>query len=182
MRKAALGLVSLLALGACQQSKDAMPLSYAPPVDAREQECLARAMYFESNRSSQEGMLAVGSVVMNRLESGQYPDSVCAVVGQRNQFAPGVMSREMANGKDLAMDVAADVLAGARHPDVEENNAMFFHQAGLTFGYGNMNYVTIAGGNAFYEKVNRREHEGPIASQSDVRGNGPLTLMSLVPH
>src|SRR5919112_4352822 len=57
--------------------------------------CMARAMYFESNRSSDEGMLAVGTVVMNRVNSGKYPRTVCGVVGQKNQFAPGVLSKPM---------------------------------------------------------------------------------------
>ena len=30
-------------------------------------DCMTRVMYFESNRSSAEGMLAVGTVVMNRV-------------------------------------------------------------------------------------------------------------------
>ncbi len=60
---------------------------------SREQQCLARAMYFESNRSSDEGMLAVGTVVMNRVHSGKYPPSICGVVGQKKQFAPGVLSK-----------------------------------------------------------------------------------------
>ena len=51
-----------------------------------ERECMARVMYFESNRSSDDGMLAVGSVVMNRLQSPRYPKTVCAVVDQHNQL------------------------------------------------------------------------------------------------
>ena len=34
---------------------------------------MTRVMYFESNRSSAEGMLAVGTVVMNRVESASFP-------------------------------------------------------------------------------------------------------------
>lgn len=117
-----------------------------------EQDCMARAMYFESNQSSREGMIAVGSVVMNRLRSGKYPRSVCAVVGQRNQFAQGVLTRRMdGRGAALAQEAARAVLRGERHPQI--GNAMFFHQAGLRFPYGNMHYVLVAGGNAFYERV-----------------------------
>src|SRR3954471_12931809 len=54
-----------------------------------DRQCLARGMYVESVRSSDDGMLAVGTVVMNRLQSGRYPRTVCGVVGQPNQFAPG---------------------------------------------------------------------------------------------
>lgn len=117
-----------------------------------EQDCMTRVMYFESNRSSREGMIAVGSVVMNRVNSGKYPRSVCGVVGQRKQFAPGVLTRRMNDrGLPLAQEAAAAVLRGERHPQI--GNAMFFHQAGLRFGYGNMHYVLNAGGNAFYEKI-----------------------------
>lgn len=141
----------------------------APRVDRTAQECLARAMYFESARSSQEGMLAVGTVVMNRVASPRYPDSVCAVVGQRNQFAPGVLTRPMGAGRELAMQTAYAVLRGQRHQGVR--NAMFFHKAGLRFSYGNMNYTAIAGGNSFYEKVSRRDREryGRLVTQADIR-------------
>lgn len=115
------------------------------------QDCMERAMYFESNRSSREGMIAVGSVVMNRVESGKYPRSVCGVVGQKGQFAPGILTRKMNDrGLPLAREAARAVLRGERHPQI--GKAMFFHQAGLRFGYDNMHYVLVAGGNAFYER------------------------------
>jgi spore germination cell wall hydrolase CwlJ-like protein len=116
-----------------------------------EKECLMRAMYFESNRSSSEGMLAVGTVVMNRVHDARYPKSVCGVVGQKNQFASGVLTRKMTDsGAVLASQMADQVLRGARHPGVR--NAQHFHTAGLRFPYNNMYYVLEAGGNEFYEK------------------------------
>ncbi|MET3925417.1 spore germination cell wall hydrolase CwlJ-like protein [Devosia sp. 2618] len=116
-----------------------------------EKECMMRAMYFESNRSSSEGMLAVGTVVMNRLNDSRYPKTVCGVVGQKNQFAQGVLVRKMTDsGAVLASQTADQVLRGARHPGVQ--NAQHFHTAGLRFPYNNMYYVLEAGGNEFYEK------------------------------
>ncbi len=117
-----------------------------------DRECLARAMYFESNRSSAEGMLAVGTVVMNRVGRAGYPRTVCGVVGQKNQFAQGVLSKPMKEKKSLALALhTADlVLRGRRHAAVED--AQFFHTAGLRFPYNNMHYVAVAGGNAFYKK------------------------------
>ena len=120
-----------------------------------EKECMMRAMYFESNRSSAEGMLAVGTVVMNRYNDPRYPKTVCGVVGQKNQFAQGVLSRPMTDsGAVLASQVADQVLSGARHPGVQ--NAQHFHTAGLRFPYNNMFYVLEAGGNEFYEKRDPR--------------------------
>jgi len=115
-------------------------------------ECMARAMYFESNRSSAEGMVAVGTVVMNRVNDRKFPNSVCGVVGQPNQFAPGVLWKPMKEGrsKALAHQMASRVLAGQRHPGVQ--NAKFFHTQGYSFPYTNMHYVLNAGGNSFYEK------------------------------
>lgn len=119
-----------------------------------EKECMMRAMYFESNRSSAEGMLAVGTVVMNRLNDPRYPKNVCGVVGQKNQFAQGVLTRPMTDsGAVLASQVADQVLRGSRHAGVQ--NAQHFHTAGLRFPYNNMYYVLEAGGNEFYEKRSR---------------------------
>lgn len=137
--------VAALALSGCARGPQATRAS------ATDINCMARAMYFESNRSSRDGMVAVGSVVMNRVESDAFPDDICAVVGQRNQFAPGVMSKSMrGQAQDLATTLAASVLAGERHPDV--GVAKFFHAAWYQAHYNNMQYVVTAGGNAFYEK------------------------------
>jgi hypothetical protein len=151
-----------LLISACSQTSDlagsvrsmVMPAGYHG-YSARDKECLMRAMFFESNRSSRDGLVAVGTVVMNRVRSGKYGDTICEVVGQPRQFAPGVMTRKM-NSKALPdVEAAADaVLKGERHPKVK--NAMFFHTAGLKFPYKNMHYTVVAGGNAFYEKRGRK--------------------------
>ncbi|GGD69355.1 cell wall hydrolase [Rhizobium anhuiense] len=119
---------------------------------AKDRECLQRAMYFESQHSDEDGYMAVGTVVMNRLTSGAYPTSICGIVAQKRQFAPGVMTREVKPQAETELASAADaiLIKGARHPAVKD--AMFFHTEGLKFPYDNMHYVTVAGGNAFYEK------------------------------
>lgn len=116
-----------------------------------ERECMARVMYFESNRSSEDGMLAVGTVVMNRVQSARYPKSICGVVGQPQQFADGALSKPVSGAAYArAQKVADTVFAGDRHSGV--GAAMFFHTAGYRFPYRNMYYVAAAGGNVFYEK------------------------------
>ena len=168
-------------LAGCSQSADALdgvttssvrPHAYT----AGDKECLARAMFFESNRSSRDGLVAVGTVVMNRLESGAYPDTVCGVVGQQGQFAPGVLSRKM-NSKALpdVQSAAEAVLRGERHPAVR--NAKFFHQAGLKFPYKNMHYVLEAGGNAFYEKRSRLKAK-QVAESGPSKGKVETAVMS----
>lgn len=155
---------------ACSQSMDAIDSvttsslgSGTAAYTKSDKECMARAMFFESHRSSREGMIAVGTVVMNRLDSGQYPETVCGVVGQKNQFAPGVMTRAMKSRAMPDVEAAAEaVLKGERHPKLG-SDVKFFHQAGLKFPYKNMHYVHVAGGNAFYEKRSRRSRSTQLA-------------------
>ena len=42
--------------------------------------CLAEAIYFESGNQSDGGRLAVGHVILNRVEMREYPDTICGVV------------------------------------------------------------------------------------------------------
>ncbi|TIO23623.1 MAG: cell wall hydrolase, partial [Mesorhizobium sp.] len=92
----------------------------------KDKECLQRAMFFESNRSSRDGMIAVGTVVMNRLRSGQHGSTICEVVGEKGQFAPGVLTRPM-NSRALpdVEEAAEAVLKGERKAKLK--NTMFFH-------------------------------------------------------
>lgn len=129
----------------------------AQPVVAtnRERDCLMRTMYFESNRSSPDGLLAVGTVVMHRLAHGAWGNSVCSVVQARNQFAPGLMTRKMQGNLSDLEALADKILAGKRHPQLPKN-VMYFHVAGMKFPYKNMRYVLVAGGNTFYYKASRK--------------------------
>jgi hypothetical protein len=133
-------------------------------------------MYFESNRSSESGLLGVGTVVMNRVESSRYPETICGVVGAPRQFAAGVLTRQMAAREAAKAEAAADaILDGRRSKEVGE--AKHFHMAGLRFSYTNMHYVTVAGGNAFYvkrERPERRRIEEPGYQLAAVSEPAPL--------
>lgn len=146
--------------------------------------CLERAMFFESNRSSRDGMIAVGTVVMNRLRSGKHGNTICQVVGERGQFAPGVMTRPM-NSKAMpdVEEAAQAVLKGERKAKLK--NTMFFHTAGLRFPYKNMHYTMVAGGNAFYEKRGRNWKPLPdepmvAVAQAAPRTSAPAAPVTLV--
>jgi hypothetical protein len=53
---------------------------------AREMRCMATALYFEARGEPREGQIAVGQVIMNRVRSSYYPDTICGVIyqGHRN--------------------------------------------------------------------------------------------------
>ena len=44
--------------------------------------CLAEALYFEARGESVKGQFAVAEVILNRVDSAEFPDNVCAVVHQ----------------------------------------------------------------------------------------------------
>jgi len=144
----------------------------------KDRECLERAMFFESNRSSRDGMIAVGTVVMNRLRSGNHGSTICQVVGEPGQFAPGVMTRPMNSRAMPDVEEAADaVLKGERKAKLK--NTMYFHTAGLRFPYKNMHYTMVAGGNAFYEKRGRNWQ--PLPDEPMVASVAPETVKPAAP-
>jgi len=57
-------------------------------VQMAEENCLARAVYFEARSESELGQLAVAKVILNRVKDPEYPKTICGVVyqgsGRRN--------------------------------------------------------------------------------------------------
>jgi len=47
-----------------------------------EWQCLAEALYFEARGESVRGQFAAAEVIMNRVDSVEFPDSICGVVHQ----------------------------------------------------------------------------------------------------
>ncbi len=50
-----------------------------------EENCLARAIYFEARSESEIGQMAVAKVILNRVKAPDYPKSICGVVYQGSQ-------------------------------------------------------------------------------------------------
>lgn len=73
--------------------------------------CLTKAIYFEARGETIPGQFAVAEVILNRADSGLYPQTVCAVVGQR--AAGGCQFSYVCDGRPDAMtDPAALEIAG----------------------------------------------------------------------
>ncbi len=50
-------------------------------------DCLAQNVYYEARNQPIEGQLAVADVTLNRVEDPRWPDTICGVVEQKNQFS-----------------------------------------------------------------------------------------------
>lgn len=76
----------------------------------------------EAGGTNYEGLLAVSTVVMNRVESPRYPNTLSGVIYQSGQFAPtwdGALQRVLAKGPtSTAYQVAQEALGGTRHASV----------------------------------------------------------------
>jgi spore germination cell wall hydrolase CwlJ-like protein len=57
----------------------------------RQLQCMAQNVYWEAGNEPHEGKIAVAQVVMNRVESGQFPKDPCAVVQQKSVFMEKVV-------------------------------------------------------------------------------------------
>lgn len=85
--------------------------------DADTKLLLAALIHCEAGGESYEGQLAVGAVVMNRVRSSAYPDTVHGVIYASGQFTPalnGKVNRVLESGKiyPSCIQAAEEVLSG----------------------------------------------------------------------
>lgn len=80
-------------------------------------ELLAALIECEAGGEPYEGKLAVGSVVLNRVASSHFPNSVVGVIYQSGQFSPvasGRFATVLARGADASSTQAAQEVIGGR--------------------------------------------------------------------
>lgn len=87
----------LAQLSAASQWRDISQLVY----DEGDRYLLANLIYCEAGNQPYEGQVAVGAVVINRVMSGAFPDTVSGVIYQNWQFEPAMTGR-------LALALARD--------------------------------------------------------------------------
>lgn len=95
-------------------------------LDAEERICLAQAIYYEARSEPRVGQLAVADVVLNRVASPLYPNSICEVVYQGSERLTGCQFSFTCDGSmgarlnkrkwNAAEDMAGAILAGVRVP------------------------------------------------------------------
>ncbi len=101
-----------------QAQAEQAQVSSAVNASASEQELLAALIFCEAGNQPYDGQVAVGAVVMNRVRSGSFPDTITDVIYQSGQFTPamtGWLDSVLASDgyTDSAIQAAADALAGS---------------------------------------------------------------------
>ena len=79
-------------------------------VEEADVELLAHLTYAEGNTLGEEGMLYVGSVVINRVNSNQYPNSIYDVIYDDGQYACVTDGHFYNEPSDLAWEIAEGLL------------------------------------------------------------------------
>ena len=101
------------------------------PAGTSDATLLAALIQCEAGNESYEGQLAVGAVVVNRVKSASYPDTVSDVIFASGQFTPagsGKVARLIANGNisSSCMQAANEALSGVTNV----GSATHFRRAG----------------------------------------------------
>lgn len=109
---------------------------------------LARIINAESGNQSLEGKIAVGNVVMNRLNHPRFPDTIYEVLFQKNQFTPAATGSIYREPNEESVAAAKMVMDGAQVLPT----ALFFNAAGpKSYAAKTRTYVATIGDHAFYE-------------------------------
>ena len=114
---------------------------------AREQDLLARIIWAESGNQPLEGMIAVGNVVLNRVASERFPNSVYDVVCQAGQFDPVRNGSINTTPSDEAVLASYFCLEGVN----TVGDALFFQNpssSGVIFS--GLSYIATIGDHVFY--------------------------------
>ena len=110
---------------------------------------LSRVIYTESGNQPLEGKMAVGNVVMNRVNHPSFPGTIEGVLAQKNQFTTywsGHIARSTPNAESVI--AAKLVLDGGVVEEVK--NALYFDSAANSWASRNRTCVAVIGGHRFY--------------------------------
>ncbi len=108
-------------------------------------ELLARLIYLEAGGGSKDGMWAVGTVVINRVRSSKFPNTLEGVIYAKGQFTvTGKIDKTTPSS--AAVEAAKRVLSG----DLYDSDIMYFKSANSSKSWGSRKYCFRVGNNYFY--------------------------------
>ena len=110
---------------------------------------LSRIIYAESGNQPLEGQMAVGNVVMNRVASPAYPNTVQGVLAQKNQFS-NYKSGAIANRTPNQSSVIAAKLVLDGGEVAETDGALYFDSSSNSWASRNREFAAVLGGHKFY--------------------------------
>ncbi len=135
--------------------------------------CLAQNIYYEARNQNHEGHIAVAQVVLNRVRSDRFPNTICGVVYQGKRDARGNMIRNKCqfswycDGKsdiprnaknnpewESAQNLARQILTHKIHLPVLAEATYYHANYVRPFWASKFNQVAIIDDHIFYENPN----------------------------
>lgn len=107
----------------------------AVAADADEVRLLGALIYCEAGNQSYEGMIGVGAVVMNRVKSGAYPNTIHSVIYASGQFTPAMTGKVARVYEGTVPDVCMQAAQAAINGETTVGDATHFRRAGKREGY-----------------------------------------------
>ena len=104
--------------------------------------CLAKTLYALGKSESYETKLALGTVVMNRVENRGFGETVQAVLADQQQFPSG------SRYDDESIRAARDILKGRR---TLMPTALYYQAADATAQWNETNRICSVGGYNFFD-------------------------------
>lgn len=135
-------------------------------VNVREHNCLSQAIYYEARGETQRGQVAVAEVVMNRVRSPAYPNTICEVVYQGSTRSTGcqftftcdgsLRDRPRGRAWERAQRTATAMMLGYHRPITQNATHYHTHAVNPVWNSGLVETTNI-GSHVFYRFPNRAE-------------------------
>lgn len=93
-------------------------------MNTNELDLLARIINAEARNQPYEGKIAVGNVIMNRVNNSKFPNTIKEVIYQKGQFYPVVNGAINKQPSEDSIKAAKEVLAGRT---VVNSNVLYFY-------------------------------------------------------
>jgi spore germination cell wall hydrolase CwlJ-like protein len=162
--------------------------------EERERRCLATAIYFEARGEPVRGQVAVGQVILNRVRSPLFPETICGVVFQ-GQMHPGCQFSFTCDGHTdnprndeqwaQAQKIAKKITTGELWlPEV--GYSTYYHANYVSPRWvGSMSRIDKIGRHIFYKKRNEEPYVVEASAGEDAAANqssqNSTSMFSLTP-
>jgi hypothetical protein len=170
---------------AYRPSEEALKFRYKGETQAefeeRERHCLATAIYFEARGEPLKGQIAVSQVILNRVRSPKFPQTICGVVYQ-GQYRKGCQFSFTCDGQSdnprdkalwaRAQELSKSFMAG-EHWLPEVGYSTFYHADYVRPRWSyRMNKIDKIGRHIFYKKRGEQPYlvEASLSEESGEEG------------
>lgn len=144
------GVINAMVLGAILAT---VLNGYGPELDAKEVECMAKNIYYESRSEPIEGQIAVAQVTLNRVAHSNWPNDICSVVYEPKQFSWTWLEKDQTPNDPIAYKRAAVVARDVMIGNVVDptHGAVFYHATYVNPDWNQyMEVSKVIGAHIFY--------------------------------